>query len=191
MNPNTVIAVCATAIAVASLVVSVIEARAARQHNRQSVRPILEFSQTWREGATAGLLLLNVGHGPGRVVRTELWVDGVRLGSFDKTTVDTVRDALPTRPRATTLVGRPVLPKDYRAMLLYVDCFDPVSHLPIEELINARLRVVIDYESLYNERFRVEFPETGLPWTTTKRGIGTAAATVVARVKTLLAHRSG
>jgi hypothetical protein len=161
MDPNTVIAVCATAIAVASLVLSVSEARATRRHNRQSVRPILEFSQTWRIGEAAGLILLNVGLGPARVVRTELWVDGVRLGRLDRTTVDPLRDALPTRPRATTLEGRPILATDYRAMLLSVDSFDRASHLAIEELINSRLRLVIDYESLYGEQFRAEFPEPG------------------------------
>ena len=41
-----------------------------------------------------------------------------------------------------------------------------------------KLYLIQHYESLYHEHFRVEFPETGSPWTTTERGIGTAAATV-------------
>jgi len=46
-------------------------------------------------------------------------------------------------------------------MLLYVDAFDPASHLPIEELINGRLRVVIVYESLDGDQFQAKFPELG------------------------------
>jgi hypothetical protein len=43
MNAAIVVAICATVIAVASLAVSVYQARATRLHNRHSVRPILEL----------------------------------------------------------------------------------------------------------------------------------------------------
>jgi hypothetical protein len=43
MNASTVVAVCATVIAVVSLVVSVYEVAATRRHNRLSVRPLLEL----------------------------------------------------------------------------------------------------------------------------------------------------
>lgn len=43
MDAETVVAVCAVVIAVASLAVSFYEARAARQHNRHSVRPLLQL----------------------------------------------------------------------------------------------------------------------------------------------------
>lgn len=64
MNANTVIAICATVIAVASLVVSVSEARAARTHNRLSVQPLLELTTRFPVGGTAGLRLSNSGLGP-------------------------------------------------------------------------------------------------------------------------------
>ena len=57
MNANTVIAVCATVIAVASLGVSVYEARVARKHNRLSVQPLLGLTTRFPVGGTAGLRL--------------------------------------------------------------------------------------------------------------------------------------
>jgi hypothetical protein len=43
MDASTVVAICATVIAVASLAVSVYQARATRRHNQLSVRPLLEL----------------------------------------------------------------------------------------------------------------------------------------------------
>lgn len=43
MDASTVVAICATVIAVGSLVVSVSEPRATRQHYRLTVRPLLEL----------------------------------------------------------------------------------------------------------------------------------------------------
>ena len=54
MNSSTVIAVCAVVIAVASLGVSVYEARATRMHNRRSVQPILSLWGMISTGATSG-----------------------------------------------------------------------------------------------------------------------------------------
>ncbi len=53
MNPNTVTAICAILIAVASLGVSIFQARAMRQHNRQSVRPVLQLHRAWPTGGRA------------------------------------------------------------------------------------------------------------------------------------------
>lgn len=54
MNASTVIAVCAVVVAVASLGVSMYEARATRTHDRHSVRPLLVLTGSFHEGATSG-----------------------------------------------------------------------------------------------------------------------------------------
>jgi hypothetical protein len=61
VDAGIVVAICATVIAVASLMVSVYEARATRTHNRHSVRPILGLRHNLPVGGTAGLRLTNSG----------------------------------------------------------------------------------------------------------------------------------
>ncbi len=76
MNASIVVAICATVIAVLSLAVSVYEARAARRHDRISVRPHLALQATLRQGSQAGLQLVNAGLGPAAITRTVLTLDG-------------------------------------------------------------------------------------------------------------------
>jgi hypothetical protein len=150
LDASTVVAICATVIAVASLAVSVLEARAVRIHNRHSVRPILELRTSFQPGRTAGLRLTNFGLGPAAITATSLTFDGELLGDFDESNVNTVRDALTTvRPAAVTLGGRPYLDADYDEYLLRVEPYDPDAHGEFIELIRHRLTVEIHYESLY------------------------------------------
>jgi hypothetical protein len=76
VDPSTVVAICATVIAVASLGVSVYEARAARRHNGISVRPLLELHSSFHPGRTAGLQLVNAGLGPAVIIASTLRLDG-------------------------------------------------------------------------------------------------------------------
>lgn len=64
MGTGTVVAICAVIIALASLSVSVIEARAVRDHRRRSVRPLLQLGFRTHRGETAGLVPVNSGIGP-------------------------------------------------------------------------------------------------------------------------------
>lgn len=153
MDANTVIAICATVIAVASLLVSVYEARAARAHNRHSVQPLLVLTTRFPVGGTAGLRLANSGLGPAKIICTKLMLDGVRFGDFSRSSVDELRDELSIRPRATTLGGQPFLNTDYGEFLLSVDSYDPSQHRKFRELIELRLGIEIQYSSLYDERF--------------------------------------
>jgi hypothetical protein len=75
MNASIVVAICATVIAVLSLAVSIYEARAARRHNRISVRPFLALGVSLPVGGTAGLRLSNSGLGPAAITRTILAAD--------------------------------------------------------------------------------------------------------------------
>jgi hypothetical protein len=54
---------CAAVIALLSLVVTIVQVRATRTHNRKSVRPVLQIGDTFHRGEQAGLLLSNVGLG--------------------------------------------------------------------------------------------------------------------------------
>ncbi|MBO3744820.1 hypothetical protein J5X84_01980 [Streptosporangiaceae bacterium NEAU-GS5] len=159
MSADTVVAICATAIAVASLTVSVIEGRASRRHNRLSVRPLLQLTTRFHPGDSAGLLLTNSGLGPAIIVKTALWLDGKHVGEYNQANVDKVRDPLAFRPSAVTFGGRPFLATDYSRFLLLVEPYDPDEHAEFADLLIRRLRVEIHYESLYGrENYTTSWP---------------------------------
>jgi hypothetical protein len=139
VDASIVIASCATVIAVASLAVSVYEARATRNHNRHSVRPILELRHGFPRGRTAGLQLTNSGIGPAAITHTSLKVDGVPLGEFNESGVNRLRDLLAIRPSATTLGRKSVLATDYDEYLLSIERCDPDTHREFADLIRHRL----------------------------------------------------
>jgi hypothetical protein len=155
VTANAVIAVCAVVIAGASLVVSVYEARATRKHNRYSVRPVLELNMSFKVGETAGLILSNSGLGPAAVTNSSLSFDGKPLGEFNESNVNRVRAVLSVRPSAVTLGGQPFLDTDYKRFLLSVEKYDRNQHREFYELIRHRVRVEIQYDSIYGgERFK-------------------------------------
>jgi hypothetical protein len=156
MNANTVTAICAVVIAVASLSVSIFQARAVRQHNRHSVRPILQLDRGWRVGGRAGLRLVNVGLGPALIVDSTLTVDGNVIGTWQEPSVNRIRESLPVRPSAVTFNDGEVIATDYDQYLLSVASYDPQNHTELQELINGRLTLEIRYESLYGgENYQV------------------------------------
>ncbi|MEU4797472.1 hypothetical protein [Streptomyces sp. NPDC023327] len=149
MNAETVTAICAVVIAVASLVVSVYQTHATRQHNRHSVRPILQLHRGWPTGGRAGIRLINSGLGPAVIVNSTLTVDDEVIGAWNALTVDRVRDRLSVQPSAVTFNQGEVIAIDYEQYLLSVASYDPQDHAEIEDLINRRLTLKIRYESLY------------------------------------------
>jgi hypothetical protein len=165
VDANTVIAICGVIIAVASLGLSAYVARATRNHNRLSVRPLLGLTATFPERGTAGLRLTNSGLGPARVISSQLTYDGKQFGEFNKANVDefkgrlAARDRLGVRPHATTLGGHPFLDTDYQQFLLIVDPYDPPEHRAFRQLIETKLRLEIQYESIYGgEGFTIVYP---------------------------------
>jgi len=151
LDGNTLVAVCATVIALVSLAVSVNEGRATRRHNRLSVRPLLQFQQTWQPGKRSGLKLTNSGLGPAVIVRTVLSVDGNSLGEYNKPNVDVIRDMLPFRPTVITFAEKGFTRTDFDAYLLSVPVYDPESetHGEFKEMLTQRVSLEIWYESLY------------------------------------------
>jgi hypothetical protein len=163
VEANTVIATCSVVIAVASLGVSAYVAWATRKHNRLSVQPLLGLSTTFPVDATAGLRLTNSGLGPARIIGSQLTVADEHIGEFDRPHVDELRGRLDVRPHATTLGGRPFLETDYRQFLLSVDSYDSSEHRSFRQLIEGRLHLEIQYESIYGgKRFTVVYPQRGL-----------------------------
>jgi hypothetical protein len=156
LEADTVIATCAVVIAVASLGVSVYQTRAMRQHNRHSVRPLLQLHRGWPSGGRGGLRLINSGLGPAVIVGTTLTVDDEEVGAWNRLNVDRVRESLAARPSAVTFSETEVIATDYEEYLLSVPSYDKQEHAEIADLVNRRLSLEIRYESLYGgEDFRV------------------------------------
>ncbi|MFH8405822.1 hypothetical protein ACH4FX_13740 [Streptomyces sp. NPDC018019] len=149
MSAESVTAVCAVVIAVASLVVTVYQTHAMRQHNRHSVRPMIQLRHSWYEGRTAGIRLVNSGLGPAVVVDSTLTVDGTVIGAWNKSNADRIRAHLSVRPHAVTFDHGQVLATDFDQYLLSVADFNRSEHAEIEDLITRRLTLTIRYESLY------------------------------------------
>lgn len=58
--------------------------------------------------------------------------------------------------------GQPFLDTDYQQFLLSVDSYDPSQHHEFRELIEGRLRLEIQYESIYGgEGFTVVYLRHG------------------------------
>jgi len=160
MDANTIIAVCATVIAVASLVVSIAEARAMRRHNRQSVRPLLSFECTRREGHKAGIRLRNAGLGPAIITGSAVMVDNHVLGPWELRTVNPLRDTFPSQPMFESLRAGKVLPAGYDGMLLSVDEYDSTRDAFFWRTVSRGIRLTARYESLYGEEFEAVYTGT-------------------------------
>jgi len=173
VDANTVIAICSVVIAVASLAVSAYVAWATRKHNRLSVQPVLGFRTAYSADDISGLLLINSGLGPAKIIKTWLTYDGVQFEEFNKSNVDKFRSYLKehdrsVRPHATTLGGQQVLDTDYRQFLLGIGPKD-LSKLdkPRQVIELGKFRQVIDglkleiwYESIYGgEGIKVVHPD--------------------------------
>jgi hypothetical protein len=158
MNASTVIAVCAAVIAGASLGVSVYEARAMRMHNRRSVQPRLVLWGRLSTGATSGVGLTNAGLGPAKITDSKLILDGKDLGDLSMSTVDELRDRLSLPVATTTLSDRTFLEAGFQEFLLSVDSYDEAQHREFGEWIESRLRIVIQYDSIYGgEKFKATY----------------------------------
>lgn len=173
MDANAVIAICSVVIAVASLAVSAYVAWATRKHNRLSVQPVLGFRTTYSADDISGLLLINSGLGPAKIIKTWLTYDGVQFEEFNESNVNKFRSYLKehdrsVRPHATTLGGQQILDTDYRQFLFGIGPRD-LSELdkPRQVIELDKFRQVIDglkleiwYESIYGgEGIKVVHPD--------------------------------
>jgi len=100
VDASTVIAVCSVVVAGASLAVSAYVARATRKHNRLSVQPVLGFRTAYSADDLSGLLLINSGLGPARIIESKLTYDGVQFGPFSESSVNEFRRYLKEHDRS-------------------------------------------------------------------------------------------
>jgi hypothetical protein len=157
MDASVVVAICATVIAVLSLIVSIHEARATRRHNRISVRPFLELRVGLSQGSKAGLQLINSGLGPAAITGTLLVLDDEPLGEFSEASINVLRGKLSARPAAVTF-RKTILPTDYNQFLLSIEPYDKTEHAEFADLLRHRLSLEIYYESLYGgEGYKTEW----------------------------------
>ncbi|MEU4475428.1 hypothetical protein [Micromonospora sp. NPDC023888] len=170
MDANSVTAICATVVAVASLVVSITEARASRRHNFQSVRPLLSLDCLRLNSGLAGIRIRNAGLGPAIISLTTLYLDGDEVGPWEKQVVDPLRGTFTTWPNFSSLrPGKPI-PVGQELMILAVEDYDSVRDAEFWAAVTQRIRIHVQYESIYgNERQEAWFEgspphKTELPW---------------------------
>ncbi|MGY1498759.1 hypothetical protein ACW4TU_19545 [Streptomyces sp. QTS52] len=157
VDTDTGIAVCATVIALGSLWVSLVQTKAAREHNRQSVRPLLQIRRVkGLKDEIARLEVINAGLGPAIVTKTLVTLDGDAIGPWDLQTYRRMSQSLPFKPKVTTLTEGGTLLMGQKCYLLHIDDFDEEEHRWFWELIARRMLIEIRYESLYGgENFAV------------------------------------
>jgi hypothetical protein len=155
LNANAVMSAVGLVVALAALGLTIYQARSTSVHNRLSVRPVLDFDESYPRGQRAGLRLCNVGLGPAEIISGSIWLDGhKREEPFGKPVIDALRDELSAaqrRPSASTFTPGAVLVTDYNEFVLSVDPFDPAADQEFVKLI-GRLRIVITYASLYGDK---------------------------------------
>ncbi|WP_211280152.1 hypothetical protein [Streptomyces lushanensis] len=160
MGSDTIVAITATAIALAALWVSYVQTRATRSHNRQSVRPLLVMRRVkGHEERKVGVLLINAGLGPAIVTNSVVLLDGEHVGQWNYHTQERVLASLPVRPSAYSLRPGAVVLAGQSAFLLHLDECGEDERDWFWELITRRLVIEIRYESLYGgENFKTAPP---------------------------------
>ncbi|MGP2436846.1 hypothetical protein [Streptomyces sp. JW3] len=147
MSAETVIAVAATVIALGSLWVSWAQTRATRLHNRQSVRPLLRIRRI-RQDDLVGLKLVNAGLGPAVVTRSVVFLDGVPAGEWNRE-VKAVLFTPGRWPRTYSLRAGSVVLAGQEVFLVRLDGPGPDRLQEFWSLIDRRLVIEVEYESLY------------------------------------------
>ena len=85
-----------------------------------------------------------------------------KFGEFNERNVNAFRDRLEreglVRPRATTLGRQPFLSTDYREFLLSTKHYNPEEDGEFRDLIQTKLRLEIQYKSIYGQRVTIFYP---------------------------------
>lgn len=160
VDADTVIAVCATVIALGSLRISHSQAKAMRSHNRQSVRPLLQIRQVKNYAdRKAGLQVINVGLGPALVTKTVVTLDGELIGQWNLQSYRRVTEPISSAPKMFALFEGVSFLAGQCEYLLHLDEFEEDRHGAFWDLITERLRIEIHYDSLYGgENYRAVPP---------------------------------
>jgi hypothetical protein len=150
MDVNSVTAICAVVIALASLAVTLTEARASREHSRQSVRPVLQIIRTkLHNDKRTGLKIRNVGLGPAVITGTTVRLDGDPVGRWDRETFALLIGVNKPTPFFSSLYDDSVIPPNSEQFLILIDPFKERRHSWFWNLIANRLTLEVRYESIY------------------------------------------
>lgn len=150
------------AVAIAGVLLTVYQAWRTQDHNKRSVRPLLQLRSDLSQGETAGLVLNNIGLGPAILVSTEMTLDGKPIGGIDEDSVNRLRATLKTRPGASTFVPGEAIAKDATVILLGLSNYDKEKDVEFADLIRRRLKIEIVYKSLYGgKKFTANWPRPG------------------------------
>lgn len=159
METSAVISIVTTGIAVAAVVVSLLQARAMKQHNMLSVRPVVELWIRREVGGKTGIVVVNRGMGPAFITQVKMGFDGMPREAWNRTTLYSVRDSLQPDPgqiRYMVLKSEHSLPSGFEEFLLHVDDYDSIKHASFWNWINSRMMLEIGYKSLYGPKYTVE-----------------------------------
>jgi hypothetical protein len=141
MDANTVIAVCATVIALGSLWVSYAQIKIARSHNRQAVRPLLKLRRVKNYGNNeTGVQIINAGLGPAIIMNSTVSLDGSAIGQWDLQTYHAIVADLPRKPHISSAFTGTTLLAGHTGFLLHLDDFTEDEHGWFWDLIAQRLQ---------------------------------------------------
>jgi hypothetical protein len=154
VDVGTVVAICSILIASLALIVSILEARAARKYNECSVRPLLELSHRM-DASWAGIHLVNYGLGPAVVDHTVLVVDGSIKGTWDLVDIEKILpDHRTLWPTVTSLRDGRIIGVGYDSPIYGLKNYDPYGdERGFWGLIRNRMYLEVHYRSLYGEQF--------------------------------------
>lgn len=170
-NSPSRIATVALIISISALIVSIWQATQQRGHNRLSVRPALRLDKdSGEDGTLLGIELRNAGTGPALITRFALSVDGVPV---KPTEPDDIWDAAEkvldiTRPSlhlAEYYYDRDdaIPPNEDRYLIgMTREVYEKLSEedKQLWKRTLPRITVEIEYNSVYGEAFKVQFPRT-------------------------------
>jgi len=157
MTIETSIALASAIVAGSALIVTVWSAWATRRHHRLSVRPhISKLTEVETSGKKAGFVIVNSGLGPALIKSIRIFVDGeehiIKRPSHWKDLIDKLD--LPMDGFKYYIIGeKDAINAGSRELLLQI--FFPTEMSNHDKILRElqRIKVVINYESMYGEKF--------------------------------------
>ena len=147
---------CAFVVAVVAVLVGVWEGRANRKHNRLSVEPRFSFfTNLTHDPPGMGIHLDNNGLGPGIIREVRYMVDGERVSPSECDPWKTILAKLEIRNHwkvitKTLFPSNPIRSGEQRNLMVLEPAAEKVSSEELMRIL-GRLRIEIEYESIYGE----------------------------------------
>ncbi len=160
LDLNTVIAVCSAFIALTAVAVAVISGVLTRKHNRLSVKPRLVITRL-SYSDNCKISVANKGIGPAVIRKFDIYLDNemVQKENEVSTISAAVKQALPFTGTIQTLLVHEDEAIAEKEELDLLSIYDPPQDIPSLRTIMEglqKIRFLIEYESLYEETFRLD-----------------------------------